>query len=191
MIQSESTRVPPVTAERSPPDFADDRRRLAGDRRLVDADATPSMISPSPGMNWPASTARRRRRAGALARHRLASGRPSQRGSAIVSVRVLRSVAACALPRPSAIASAKLANSTVNQSQNATWPVKSGVPVAAGQLLHPDDRREEAADLDDEHHRVLDLDPRIELPERVDDRLPDDAGIPDRDLRARSAMVVS
>ena len=35
-IQSDSTCVPPVTAERSPPDFADDRRRFAGDRRLVD-----------------------------------------------------------------------------------------------------------------------------------------------------------
>ncbi len=28
--------MPPVTAERSPPDFADDRRGFAGDRRLVD-----------------------------------------------------------------------------------------------------------------------------------------------------------
>ena len=43
-----------------------------------------------------------------------------------VSVRVLRSVSAWALPRPSAIASAKFAKITVNQSQNATWPVKSG-----------------------------------------------------------------
>ena len=51
---------------------------------------------------------------------------------------------------------------------------------AASQLLDEDDRREQAADLDDEHHRVLDLNPRVELPERVDDRLPDDARIPDR-----------
>ena len=35
-ISSDSTRVPPVTAERSPPRLADDRGRLAGDRRLVD-----------------------------------------------------------------------------------------------------------------------------------------------------------
>ena len=50
---------------------------------------------------------------------------------ATVSVRVLRSVSACALPRPSAIASAKLANSTVNHSQKATCPVKSGRPPPA------------------------------------------------------------
>ncbi len=35
-IQSDSTCVPPVTAERSPPDFANDRRRLTGDGGFVD-----------------------------------------------------------------------------------------------------------------------------------------------------------
>ena len=34
LIQSETTVVPPVTAERSPPDFADHRRGFAGDRRI-------------------------------------------------------------------------------------------------------------------------------------------------------------
>ncbi len=42
--------------------------------------------------------------------------RPARVG---VGVRVLRSASACALPRPSATASAKLAKSTVNQSQTA------------------------------------------------------------------------
>ncbi len=37
----------------------------------------------------------------------------------------MRSVSACALPRPSAIASAKLANSTVNQRNSATRPVNT------------------------------------------------------------------
>ena len=37
---------------------------------------------------------------------------------ATVSERALRNVSACALPRPSAIASAKLANKTVNHSQS-------------------------------------------------------------------------
>src|SRR5450631_354805 len=37
--------------------------------------------------------------------------------SALVVVRILRKLAACALPRPSATASAKFANSTVNHSQ--------------------------------------------------------------------------
>ena len=48
---------------------------------------------------------------------------------AMVSVLARRRVSACALPRPSARASAKLANSTVNQSQAATCPVKSGLPA--------------------------------------------------------------
>src|SRR5271166_73322 len=53
--QSESTRVPPVTAERSPP-----ASRITGADSPVIADsstdATPSITSPSPAMNWPAST---------------------------------------------------------------------------------------------------------------------------------------
>src|SRR5450759_3106900 len=40
-----------------------------------------------------------------------------------VSVRVLRKLSACALPRPSATASAKFANSTVNHSHRTIWKV--------------------------------------------------------------------
>ena len=125
-IQSDSTRVPPVTAERSPPDS-----RITGADSPVIADsstlATPSTISPSPGMISPAAT-----RTTSPLRSSLAgtvSWTPSRMRSAIVSARVRRRLAACALPRPSAIASAKFANSTVNQSQKATWPVNSTLPV--------------------------------------------------------------
>ena len=180
LIQSEMTRVPPVTADRSPPDS----RMTGADSPVIadsSTDATPSMISPSPGMNSPALHHDHVALAEARRRHLSPTRSPAVRRFATVSVRVLRSVSACALPRPSAIASAKLANSTVNHSQKATWPVNSGRPLPAGQLLDEDDRRQQAADLDDEHHRVLDLDPRVELPERIDDRLPDDARIPDRD----------
>ena len=53
------------------------------------------------------------------------------RRSAAVVVRVARSAFACALPRPSAIASAKFANRTVSQSQKAIVPVnQSGSRVA-------------------------------------------------------------
>ncbi len=55
LIQSEITFVPPVTAVRSPPDS-----RMTGADSPVIADssteATPSMISPSDGMNSPAFT---------------------------------------------------------------------------------------------------------------------------------------
>ena len=48
-----------------------------------------------------------------------------RRRFAMVSERVLRSVSACALPRPSATASAKFANSTVNQRNTATSAAKT------------------------------------------------------------------
>ena len=54
-IRSDSTRVPPVTAERSPPDS-----RMTGADSPVMADssteATPSTTSPSPGISPPGST---------------------------------------------------------------------------------------------------------------------------------------
>ena len=50
--------------------------------------------------------------------------RPAGSRFAVTSVFVRRSESACALPRASAIASAKLANSTVNQSQTAIWMPK-------------------------------------------------------------------
>jgi len=57
-IRSDSTTVPPVTAERSPPDS-----RITGADSPVMADssttAIPSTTSPSPGMAWPAVTTTR------------------------------------------------------------------------------------------------------------------------------------
>ena len=58
LIQSESTWVPPVTAERSPPDS----RMTGADSPVIAAsltEATPSTTSPSDGMISPASTATR------------------------------------------------------------------------------------------------------------------------------------
>ena len=55
LISSESTCVPPVTAERSPPDS----RITGADSPVIAAsltDATPWMTSPSEGMRSPAST---------------------------------------------------------------------------------------------------------------------------------------
>ena len=115
LIWSDSTRVPPVTAERSPP-----ASRITGADSPVMADsstdATPSVISPSEGMNSPAETSTR----SPVRNFELGtcSTEPSlAMRFATVSDRALRSVSACALPRPSAIASAKFANRTVNQSQ--------------------------------------------------------------------------
>ena len=122
-ISSDRTRVPPVTADRSPPDS-----RMTGADSPVMADsstvAIPSTTSPSPGITSPAVTTHRspgcRADDGVSTRTTLEPS--SRRTRATVSDRVLRSVAAWALPRPSAMASAKLANSTVNQSHSDTRP---------------------------------------------------------------------
>ena len=117
-MRSDSTRVPPVTAERSPP-----ASRMTGADSPVIADsstdAIPSTTVPSPGISSPVSTTTRSPRV-QLVRRRAASRRVIV---ATVSLRIARSVAACALPRPSAIASAKLPNTTVSHSQTATVTV--------------------------------------------------------------------
>src|SRR5580658_1111144 len=122
-IRSDSTVVPPVTADLSPPDS-----RMTGADSPVMADsstdATPSTTSPSPGMTWPASTTTKSPSVSAVPgtdSSRSESGEapgfhPTSR-RAIVSRLARRSVSAWALPRPSATASARLANNTVSHSQ--------------------------------------------------------------------------
>src|SRR6185437_2950697 len=122
LIQSDSTCVPPVTAERSPPDS----RITGADSPVMAAsltEATPSITSPSEGMLSPASTST------TSPTFRLVPGTMRKVLSdpvsslAWLSVRVFFSDSACALPRPSATASAKLANSTVNHSHRMIWNV--------------------------------------------------------------------
>src|SRR6185437_784865 len=122
-IQSDNTCVPPVTAERSPPDS----RITGADSPVIAAsltEATPSITSPSEGMLSPASTST------TSPTFRLVPGTMRKVLSepvsslAWLSVRVFFSDSACALPRPSATASAKLANSTVNHSHRMIWKVK-------------------------------------------------------------------
>src|SRR6202140_4989555 len=122
LIMSESTRVPPVTADRSPP-----ASRITGADSPVIADssteATPSMTSPSPGTSSLAVTIttspERSFALGTVSTVPFGSKR-----LATVSDLAFRSVSACALPRPSAIASAKFANNTVNQSQRVICRLK-------------------------------------------------------------------
>ena len=110
-IRSESTRVPPVTALRSPPDS-----RITGADSPVIADsstdAMPSTTVPSPGMTSPASTTTR----SPLESSEAARVVPSA-SRAVVSARMARSDAAWARPRPSASASARFAKTTVSHSQ--------------------------------------------------------------------------
>ena len=127
--QSDSTRVPPVTALKSPPDS----RMTGADSpvmALSSTDATPSMTSPSAGITSPASTSTTSplRRSVAWQRQP-AAAMPAARCSflAMTACFSARSDAACALLRPSASDSAKLANSTVNHSQTAMARMKPGL----------------------------------------------------------------
>ena len=91
-MRSESTRVPPVTAERSPPDS-----RMTGADSPVMADssteAMPSTISPSEGMRSPASQTTRSPFARSAAATR-SSEPPAVRRRASVSARMRRRVSA-------------------------------------------------------------------------------------------------
>ncbi len=125
-ITSLSTRVPPVTAERSPP-----ASRITGADSPVMADsstdATPSITSPSPGIICPATT----RTLSPTRKCELAISSTSPFAFslyAVVSDLARRSASACALPRPSAMAVAKLANSTVNHSHSVICRLKPKCP---------------------------------------------------------------
>ena len=173
-IQSDSTCVPPVTAERSPPDS----RMTGADSPVIAAsltEATPSITSPSEGMVSPGSTSTTSptlRLVPGTSLWLLKSGPASS--FAWVSVRCRRKESACALPRPSAMASAKLANSTVNQSQKMIWNVKQQILSAGHQVAQEDDRRQRGNDFDHEHDGVLDQRARIELDEGRADGRPHD-----------------
>ena len=139
-IRSDSTLVPPVTADRSPPDS-----RMTGADSPVMADssteATPSTTSPSPGMISPASTTTWSPRVSwvpGTCSSRICCWPGCQPISrrATVSRLVRRSVSACALPRPSATASARLAKTTVSHSQTTIVQLKTdglamAVPVVS------------------------------------------------------------
>lgn len=120
MIQSDSTVVPPVTAERSPP-----ASRTTGADSPVMADssteAAPSMTSPSPGICSPARTITRSPRVssvpGTTVKCSLSSTDLMRWAS--TSFLAARRESAWALPRPSASASAKFENRSVSHRMTA------------------------------------------------------------------------
>ena len=173
-MRSESTVVPPVTAERSPPDS-----RITGADSPVMADssteAMPSTTSPSPGMVWPASTTTNSPccSCGAATSSSAtdAPGVHPVSRRAIMSVFARRSASAWALPRPSATASARLAKTTVSHSQitvdHANQEGSRTARIGAPQR----------ADLHDEHHRVAPQRARIQLGQRARHRLEENLGV--------------
>ncbi len=124
-IQSDRTRVPPVTDEKSPPAS----RTTGADSPVIadsSTDATPSSTSPSAGIISPASTSTKVPATSSSldATCQCESLRGSLSTLACTRCFAARSAAACALPRPSARASAPLANSTVNHNQTAMAKMK-------------------------------------------------------------------
>ena len=168
LIQSDSTRVPPVTAERSPP-----ASRMTGADSPVMADssteATPSTISPSDGMNSPAVTSTTSPlRSDAAGTDSVWPYEPMR--LATVSVRAFRSVSACALPRPSAIASARFANSTVAQSHERDLQLEADAAGAGRDDPAPAAPSSATAPTSTTNMTgFLTITPRIELAQRVDD----------------------
>ena len=123
-IQSDSTRVPPVTDEKSPP-----ASRMTGADSPVIAlsstEATPSITSPSQGIMSPASTSSTT----PMRSSSVSTGNHDEPYFGCCNFLAMpcffrpRRLAACALLRPSASASAKLANSKVNHSHSAFAPM--------------------------------------------------------------------
>ncbi len=132
MIQSDRTTVPPVTVLKSLP-----AARITGADSPVTAlsltDAAPTTTSPSPGMRSPTSTKTRSPLRRLLEGTDVAGAPNSATRTffATVSLRALLSDAACALLRPSAIASAKLANSSVAHNHSVVARMK---PAGASPL---------------------------------------------------------
>ena len=139
-IWSLITFVPPVTADRSPP-----LSRITGADSPVIADsstlAIPSITSPSEGITSPASQTTTSPFLSSVALINTSCLPAIFR--AIVCVRFLRRLSAWAFPLPSAMASEKLANNTVNQSQIAIFKLKDEklpwkIPIITTRVVRKD-----------------------------------------------------
>ena len=172
-ISSESTRVPPVTAERSPPDS----RMTGADSPVIadsSTDAMPSTTSPSPGMSWPGRTTHRSPTCSLL---------DGDLGDAAVGLAHVRDRLGAGLAQRVGLRLAPALGHRLGEvREQHREPQERGDEAAepVGRRADPVDvaeeqeRREDAADLDDEHHRVLGLQARVELHEAVDERAPHD-----------------
>ena len=170
-ISSESTRVPPVTALRSPP-----LSRITGADSPVIADssteAMPSMTSPSPGIVSPADTT-------------TTSPLRSALGGHLGDVAVHAQVGERLRPRLAQRVGLGLAASLrhgrreVGEEDGEPQPAadhagEGQVRALADEAGDEGDGRDHAADLDDEHDRIAGHLAGVELGERADDRRPDD-----------------
>ena len=179
-ISSLSTRVPPVTAERSPPDSRIDRRRLAGDRRLVDGgDALDDVAVAGDHLAGRddaqvAELQRRRRLLGDRAVGQADSGR---RVGAGLAQRVGLRLAA---PFGHRLGEVGEQHGEPQPRRRRDRRTRSLGRCCCAKSRMNKERGQHRADLDDEHHRVAHHRARVELPERVERCRLDDRRIEDR-----------
>ena len=158
---SESTRVPPVTALRSPP-----ASRMTGADSPVIADssteAMPSITVPSPGMTSPASTTTTSPRCSSAAGFVAAVAQPRRGLGAHRAQRVGLGLAAALGDRLGEVAE--------QHGQPQPDRDREGEPARLVAADDPRDRDDHRADLDHEHDRVAQHQPRVELAEGGEDR---------------------
>ena len=164
---SESSRVPPVTAERSPP-----ASRITGADSPVIADSstepTPSITSPSAGMTSPASTTTMSPRwSSAPGPRRSVARRAGERRGPGRAERVRLRLAAPFGDRLGEVCEQH--RQPEPDADRSGEPERLVVP-AAEEVLDEDRRDDDPAELDDEDDRVANERARVELQERVADR---------------------
>jgi len=164
MIQSDSHAVPPVTAERNRHRTRESPVRIAGDRALIHRGGPLDhlavgghVVAGSDEHHVPRGAAPRRARAWRV-RAQPGSGEPLEPHTVCFS-RAAPPPAPCC--RPSARASAKFANSTVNHSHSAMLKMNHAGLAGPKERLQPQERRQQAPDVDHEHHRVAPLHPCV------------------------------
>ena len=177
--QSESTRVPPVTALRSPP-LSRMTGALSPVMALSSTEATPSITSPSPGITSPASTS---------TTSSFRSELPGTRRDGRAPLGLRQALGLDVLARPPEGLGLGLAAplrhrlGEVREEHGEPEPHRDPEDEARGRLalaeerLEPEPGGEDAPHEHDEHDRVPDLDPGIELPDRVDDGAPHDGAV--------------
>ena len=190
-IWSESTRVPPVTAERSPP-----LSRMTGADLPVIADlsteATPSTISPSDGIRSPAST-----------RTRSPGLRVECRDLAPVAVlgrgHELGLGLGAGAPQGGRLRLAAALGhgfGQVREQQRDPQPAddlgrEADTAGPGGEVAHQEHGGEHGDDLDHEHDRVLDHRPRVELAEHLGQRRQQDRRVEQRGHRHPLALPMA
>ncbi len=171
-MRSDSTLVPPVTAERSPPRLADDRRGLAGDGRLVDRrDALDHLAVAGDelaGLDHDLVALAQRR-----GRHRLLAPVDQAARGRLLAHLAQRVGLRLAAPLGDGLGEVGEDDREPEPDRDPAGEPERDLRIAGEGVAQEQDRGEQAADLDHEHHRVPGHVLRSQLAEAVDGGLPD------------------